>query len=65
MRLAGVEDIGGEAMSEVMSTESWLLPLAGISLLLGGVALFIAWLATWNPWCLVGALGCYALISAK
>ncbi len=48
-----------------LTVEYWLLPLAGISLFFGGVALFIAWLATWNPCCLVGALGCYALISAK
>ncbi len=65
MRLAGVEDIGGEAMLEIRSTESWMLPLVGISLFLGLVVLIIAALATRDWRLLIPAFGCYVLIAAK
>jgi hypothetical protein len=52
-------------MQKIASTESWLLPLAGVTLFLGCVGFFIAWLATGNPWCLVGAFVCFKMITAQ
>jgi hypothetical protein len=46
-------------------TESWLLPLAGISLFLGCVVLFVMWLATWNPAYLLAAFICFKMIAAR
>lgn len=46
-------------------SESWLLPLAGISLFLGCIGFIIAATVTRDWLYLVGAFICFTLIAAK
>lgn len=48
-----------------VTTEFWLLPLAGIALFLACIVLFVMWLGTWNPAYLVAAFICFKIITAQ